>query len=390
MKFSTRMFCAVAMFATTLAMSFTAGAGIQSSEQLVTAPGTNAVSEKAGPVVDPTLTVDFLKEPSEPGRPFLVIGYYDLSRGLLAGYQASNGRRILFKAAWVPNGSVLVSATHIDPQTGRPYSFYGPRTPDGSKASLRMELAGVDAVAYFRAKRNEAPGRRHDPVGDFIESDSGEAYFEGVPALFAVLESLDGDPKLAALPAQFGALLTLLQISSSKISGFKQADAVLGSSHANVLRSECQGKCDFAGKGFIVHKNGLFDSTSKRQASFAKMIQGAGNGPFGLRLKNGNGVCDSPGDCFGRCGQGCDGQSWMGQVYTGACWAHDMCVCMWGDAACVFFDSSNPPGGYCPGCGDLYDAALSWIWEVVQIVIDWLTGASSSSGSGDYPDVCYQ
>jgi len=64
----------------------------------------------------------------------------------------------------------------------------------------------------------------------------------------------------------------------------------------------------------------------------------------------------------------------MGQVYTPACAAHDLCVCMWGDAACIFFDETNPPNGYSPGCGDLLDAAISWIGEIFQEMIDWFLG----------------
>lgn len=352
------------------------------SSNEISQPG---IPEKSTVQVDPNLSVEFVSQPSIPGGPFLVVGYYDLTRGLLAGYQASNGRRILFKAAWVANGSVVVSATHFDAQRGRPYSFYSPRTRDGNNATLHMQLAGMDVVQYFRAVKNEPPGRRHDPIGDFIESDSGEAFFEGVPALFAQLEALDLDPKLSALQAQFGATLTLLQLASNKLTGFRQADAVIGSAHANEFRSACQGKCEFAGKSFMVHKNGLFDNISKRQSSFTKMILGGTTGPF--RLKNGDGICDNPGPCFGRCGERCDGQPWMGNVYTAACTAHDLCVCMWGGAACIFFDSSNPPNGYCPGCGDLWDAAVSFIWEVVNIVVDWLMGVL---GGGEVPDVDYQ
>ena len=37
--------------------------------------------------------------------------------------------------------------------------------------------------------------------------------------------------------------------------------------------------------------------------------------------------------------------------------------------------------GYCPGCGDLFDAALSFLGEVLQTVIDWLMGIG-----GEVPD----
>jgi len=302
--------------------------------------------------LDPTLSTSFLLEPPKPGGPFIVIGYYDLARGLLAGYQSSTGKRILQQAAWRPNGRVTAAATHVDPQTGRLKTFYGPRMQDGRGT---VQFAGVDIRSYLRDARTRTPGPRADEINEFIDSDSGQAFFEAMPALYSVLETLETDPKLAALQAPFGVLTTALQIATTKYGGFNHADSVLGAGHANTLRSNCQGaSCAFSGKRFTIHKNGLFDVVSKKKTVASKRAPGqcaassAVAGPFlGIapRLKNGDGVCDVPGDCFGRCGQGCDGQPWMGNVYTPQCWGHDLCVCMWSDSDCIFFTSDNPPTG---------------------------------------------
>jgi hypothetical protein len=37
----------------------------------------------------------------------------------------------------------------------------------------------------------------------------------------------------------------------------------------------------------------------------------------------------------------------------------------------MWFDSTSPPGGYCPGCGDLIDAAVSFFGELIQDLVDW-------------------
>jgi hypothetical protein len=93
-------------------------------------------------------------------------------------------------------------------------------------------------------------------------------------------------------------------------------------------------------------------------------------------FKNGNGICDEPGGCFGRCGRDCEGQPWLGNFQTQQCWAHDLCVCMWSDGDCFFFSGSNPPNGYCPGCGDLFDAAMSWFGGLFDWLTDWFAAWS--------------
>lgn len=277
--------------------------------------GDASLTDKVGPTIDRSLSVSWLLETSQPGaKPFIVIGYYNLTQGLLAGYQASNGKRILFNAVWVPGGRVAASATHVGPQTGRIKTFYGPRTLNGQKP--HVQFAGVDVMAYLQDAKAQGFARRSDAVNDFIDSASGEAFYEAVPALYATLEQLETDPSFGALQAPFGVLLTALQIATTKYGGFTQADAILGNAHANQLRNNCQAAkwCAFSGKRFKVQTNGLFDTLSKSTPATkgAKESSGA-PGPFSRSfLKNGNGDCTDPGLCFGRCGRGCDGQPWMG------------------------------------------------------------------------------
>ena len=385
-----------AMIAAAVGFSIFAALAEQEEGVAVAGDQKRTGDEWTSPVLDRSLSIAFLQEPSTSGKPFLVVGYYDFWNGLLAGYQSTSGKRVLLNAVWLPNGSVVASATHLNPHTGRVQTFYGPRRlGESSNGSAKhdLEFAGVDILAYLMDARKRVPGPRADAVNEFIDGEGGQAFFEAVPVLFAMLESLETDPKLSALQAPFGALVTALQITTTKYGGFSQADAILSPAHANSLRNECNGRsCLFRGKNFVIHRNGLFDALSKVKSSRSKnwsgdaMRSAPGSGAMpGLSLspKNGNGVCDNPGLCFGRCGSGCDGQAWMGHVYTPACQAHDLCVCMWSHGACLFFDSSGPPNGYCPGCGDLFDAAASYVYEIFSLVLEWLT---SGITNGEVPE----
>jgi hypothetical protein len=178
-----------------------------------------------------------------------------------------------------------------------------------------VQFAGVNVMQYFKEARNRIPAPRTDAVNDFIDSESGRALFEAVPSPYATLETLETDPRLATLQAPFGVLVTMLQITTTKYGGFSQADAVLGHAHANALRGDRhESACAFSGKRFIVHRGGLFDAVSKSRSLETKKSSlqctgpDASSGPSsGIRriLKNGNGICDDPGECFGRCGEGC-------------------------------------------------------------------------------------
>jgi hypothetical protein len=346
--------------------------------------------QKRGPNLDPSLSPEWLTQPGIPGsKPSLTVAHYNLSQGLLAGYEASNGVRILLQSVWLPNGGVVSSATHLNPRTSRLQTFYGPRKrgdPSTGNASAHVQFAGVDVLAYLKDSRSRGFGLRADPINEFLDSESGQAFFEAVPVLYAMLESMETDPRLSALQAPFGVLITGLQVVTKRYSGFPQADSALGSSHADELRANCQSNsCALSGKLFVVHKNGLFDTVSKSKGARVKsdVAKCAGQAPMaspfsalGAFQKNGDGVCSEPGGCFGRCGRGCDGQEWAGNYYTSECYGHDLCVCKWGDAACVLIDPYNPPGGECNGCNDIIDAIVSWLGEVISEIVEWLEGGA--------------
>jgi hypothetical protein len=53
-----------------------------------------------------------------------------------------------------------------------------------------------------------------------------------------------------------------------------------------------------------------------------------------------------------------------GNIWTPQCQGHDLCVCKWGHAACVY----SPPDD-CEGCSSLLDAGWSYIVELIR---SWL------------------
>lgn len=239
----------------------------------------------------------------------------------------------------------------------------------GQRAKV-FDVAGVDFQSYLvdGVLRRKGPSDQRDEIRQFIDSGAGAAFSEAIPALYAALESLEDDPKLAKLQAPFGAILTAVQLSTGVQSGFQYADAVLGSTRAKALRDNCPDQqCQYRGNHFTVRDTGLFDAMSKSKAVAAKKslqcaIKSAP--PSALRIiidaqKNGDGICTDPGGCFGGCGPDC---FTPGDIYTPQCLGHDTCVCKYGYAACIY--DTNYPN--CDDCDTLINAIWSYLSEIFR------------------------
>ena len=334
--------------------------------------------DASAPVLDPALSEAFLLEaPSDVGMHRLVIGYYSLSEGLLAGYQSESGKRILLRATWQANGAVDAEVTHRNPATGNLEALIAARPIidlAAGKIGLIYEVAGVDLLSYLKngVAKKKAPSVESDSIRQFIEADAGRAYSQAVPALYATLESLESDARLAQLQAPFGAFLTAMQLGTGVYGGFAHADAVLGSAKATKLREECSGqKCLYRGAHFTIQASGLFDMLSKSKLAAGKRASqcrsassAAVQSPLHTILpipKNGDGNCTEPGECFGMCGPGCFNPA---QIETSACMGHDLCCCKWGQEQCVFSVPAE-----CDGCASLIDAIISYIQALIEMLI---------------------
>ncbi len=306
--------------------------------------------------------------PSDVGRPQLVIAYYNLTEGLLAGYQSSTGKRLLLRAQWLPNGAVNPEVAHLNAATGQIELLMGQTKKldlGTGKRAKTYEVAGVDFMSRLNEARSRGVGSEQGELSRFIEADAGRAFAQAMPALYVALEPLETDPKLAALQAPFGGVLTALQLITGVNGGFDDPDAVVGPSAAIGLRENCgSNMCQYRGRHFMVQKSGLFDILSKGEAGFAKKLaeRGLSQTPRSLlqtladSRKNGDGTCTDPGPRFGYCGPG---TFTPGDIQTLECAGHDLCVCKWGYAACALEVPTT--GGGCGGCNNLVEAIWSYL-----------------------------
>jgi hypothetical protein len=176
----------------------------------------NTTEAQASPA--PTLSGAWLYEqPRDIGKPKLYISTYNLSEGLLAGYQSETGKRILFRSMWRKNGAVIAEAAHLNPQTRKIELIFGRTTKIDAatnKRAKQIDIAGIDLLQYLSdgVLKRKGPSQGHDEVRDFLASDAGQAFSGAIPALYAGLESLETDPALAKLHAPFGAVLTAIQL----------------------------------------------------------------------------------------------------------------------------------------------------------------------------------
>jgi hypothetical protein len=164
------------------------------------------------------LTDKYLHESSE-GRavPKLVVAYYDDSRGLLAGYQSSSGKRLVFRSSWRVDRQVSPQVAHLNRTSGEVEVLMGPSRSIDQTTGRREKVyrvSGVDLLKHLQkiesARINGVSER--DEIDALMASDAGLAFAEAVPALFAKLEELDSDASLAALQAPFGAVLVAMAV----------------------------------------------------------------------------------------------------------------------------------------------------------------------------------
>ncbi len=364
----------------TPAAAFPSALDIFSSSSVIAAGNAaahaNALAEQQAcrtdlaPLLAPWLSGAYLRElPTQVGRPQLLVAYYDTNRGLFAGYQSFTGKRILLRAMWRTNGSVNAEVAHLGTD-GNIEAVIGRRRQEDRLTGQRSRLyviQGVDLLAALRRKDRDVDTER---LAAFLQSDVGQAFTEAVPALYAMLESMENDSKLSALQAPFGAILGGLQLKTGIYGGFEHADAVLGTARAEAIREICIEKgCRYRGRYFQIHESGLFDSLGKhKEGSGPKRLLCADKPLSGLAqqsrlsiFKNGDGVCTDPGSCFGMCGPGC---FTPGDIWTPECFAHDLCVCKWGHEACLT-EIPTWDGADCHDCGSLMDAIAAYLAELL-------------------------
>ena len=234
-----------------------------------------ALSIDRSPVFDRNLSSDFLDEASAAGvnpgdrrRPIgagdIIVGHYNDAEGLFAGYEASNGARLLSKVSPTGDGTLTVRVLYFNRSERqiKPLVTMGARDALNPMAGSTLLVGGVDVIQLMADARR--PERRdHAAQGRFRQvarSAEGEALIEFVPVLYAQLEEFDEYADQAAgLKAPLGLIRMAFDLTGSP-AGFRNANALLGDTRAVELRSNCQSpSCFMQGKQFVVHQNGLFD-----------------------------------------------------------------------------------------------------------------------------------
>lgn len=215
--------------------------------------------------LDPATPGNFLRErPAPPAKPFVVIAHYDLEKGLLAGYQASSGRRIVLRAIWSQKGGAIPTAMHLDPATNEVKAFFAPRADvnaDSGVPIVSLRLGDADVMAWLKAMKSGVPDANAPLVQAFVDTETGGAFLEAMPALYAALEPLEGDTRLARLQAGFGVIASALQMGTGRFDGFRHAEAILGPVRSAELRGACRSRqCAYQGRWFMVQRNGLFNA----------------------------------------------------------------------------------------------------------------------------------
>jgi hypothetical protein len=362
-------------------------------------PSTSA--QPADAPTDIVITKTYLLEsPKGATTPHLIVKHYDASKGLLAGYQSENGKRILFRARNRLGLGVVAQVLHYDPNTGKVHNLMGrSRTTDDKGNTIKdIQVGGIDLMTLLKsAKRKSSDfAAREGQAKKFLATEEGSALIEAIPALYAALDDLNDDPDVQQLKQSFGAIAMGLQLGTNQFAGIKNAEKIHGAAKLKKMQDACHGEknCSLRGKSFTVYQSGLFDAISKTFIKSTKTISGEfpsitvapsrslisqltsetsvlSNVPINTQLKNGDGNCTDPGPCFGYCGLGCLAP---GAIATPQCLGHDLCVCQYGHAACISSVLLGCGGSNVP-CYDLVDAALSWlggIWDALAELWDWI------------------
>jgi hypothetical protein len=365
--------------------------------------GRTPVTAKAGVASDASvISKTYLQDsPKSETEPHILIGRFDEKSGLVAGFQASSGKRILFRARFSSGGAVVAQALHFDPSTGKIYNLIErSRSVDATGAPIKsIIVGGIDLAGLLRGAKDKNDGypERKERAVQFLKQPEGKALLEGIPALYAALDGVADNSAAQQLKQPFGAIVMGLQLGANVYSGLDATLRTTGTEKLAAMSARCLGEkeCVYSGKDFSIYQSGLFDALSKRSLNVKRIAAASGLprlvsspdrsilsqinstspqlilSPNSIPLKNGDGSCTDPGACFGYCGPGCIAP---GMVATAECLGHDLCVCKYGHAACV---NSVPAGCSGPNvqCYDLIEAALSWvggIWDILMEFWDWI------------------
>ena len=193
----------------------------------------------SSPLYAPNLNQSFLTDPEKSAaelgmnlipkhdRIGLAVSRYDLIDGLLAGYEARNGERVLMSAVSNEEGNVNARMLYRDPESGRvlPAMTLAILSGDGGGKDIAILAGGVDVLDALYELRDDAGGRieQKQALVEFMVSDTGQAALEAIPVLYGQLEPFDRfDPELARMKAPFGAMRMAMELAAGAYAGLPE------------------------------------------------------------------------------------------------------------------------------------------------------------------------
>jgi hypothetical protein len=360
-------------------------------------------------VLDPKDALSFLREDTVKGKPQLFISRFDANQGLLVGYQADSGKRILFRSRSFLGAGVSGQVLHYDKNVNKIAQIIGRSKNVGAdgKRIRDVSVNGIDLRDVTKRNRKLKLAERdaaYHRLKEFAHGEVGTAFIDAVPVLYAVLESIDPSEDAAKLLAPFGSTVLLLQLSSERFPDVGSISKILGDERSALQRQTCgyDQSCAMRGNRFTLHRHGLFDPISKNfggasigkksnierpfllgEASEQTLLQAGRISSISQLWRStiqhksgdtdGNGQCSNitmNGQYFGGCGPS---TLTPGNIWTIQCRGHDYCVCAYSHLDCV---NEVPLGcGVAQGvtCYSLWAAAESWFGEIWDMIGDWWT-----------------
>ncbi|MFM7460209.1 MAG: hypothetical protein ACKO15_05160 [Burkholderiales bacterium] len=204
-------------------------------------------------------------------KPSIQIDRFDKRTGLVAGYEATSGKRVVFAAKFNASQKTIVQVYEFDASKNAYTALLAHSTSrDASGQSKKqLHIADIDVGQLLnRAEASSANTRAHkDKALEFYKTDIGAAFMEGVPALYAAIELAGNgevDKQAARLYAMLGVISMALDMSTKQFHGFGHVDSVFSPSESKRFKDACLGdkNCLLKGSTFTVYRNGLFDVMS--------------------------------------------------------------------------------------------------------------------------------
>lgn len=289
------------------------------------------------------------------------VSSYDYNEGLFAGYQASNGLRLLISSRYVDDNTIFARALFQHPTSGEilPALTTVRDVDENGQPINKVFVGGIDIVKLleFKNSSRSLSSPEENTLRNFITSYVGEAFMEMIPVMYVKLEQFEVDDSTAALKAPFGLIRQSVEIITNQNGGFYNADESLGKKKADSLREACNRRdCQFKSKQFTIRNNGSFDIISEFNARKKSAQYDDCDPVYNSKLDS---FTNSSDECHGLCGLGCIAP---GAISTPECISHDNCVDEHGHLECLYNPTEDDSTG--ESYSSLGEAAASYADEL--------------------------